>query len=118
MPLPQTNISGRESSNGRDLSSDLWLLRVDPGGLSNSLPANTPRWESNKTEDGSKEHTRSSSSPYEDALEFFLELVPHGELTPHLYNLKQGDTLLCRKIAKGRFTLRPAQRPRATPPGF
>ncbi len=45
------------------------------------------------------------SSPYEGALEFFFELVPHGELTPHLYNLKQGDTLLCRKIAKGRFTL-------------
>jgi len=31
--------------------------------------------------------------------------VPHGELTPHLYKLKAGDTLLCRKISKGRFTL-------------
>jgi len=36
---------------------------------------------------------------------FFLELVPQGELTPKLYNLKKGDTMLCRKIAKGRFTL-------------
>ena len=46
------------------------------------------------------------SSPYEEGtLEFFVELVPQGELTPHLYKLQKGDTLLCRKIAKGRFTL-------------
>ncbi len=38
-------------------------------------------------------------------LEFFVELVPQGELTPHLYKLHPGDKLLCRKIAKGRFTL-------------
>jgi len=45
------------------------------------------------------------SSPYEENLEFFLELVPHGALTPHLYKLNEGDKLYCRKIAKGRFTL-------------
>ena len=45
------------------------------------------------------------SSPYEDTLEFFLELVPQGALTPHLYKLNEGDNLFCRKIAKGRFTL-------------
>jgi len=38
-------------------------------------------------------------------VEFFIELVPQGELTPKLYELKVGDTMLCRKIAKGRFTL-------------
>jgi len=31
--------------------------------------------------------------------------LTQGELTPHLYTLQKGDTLLCRKIAKGRFTL-------------
>jgi ferredoxin--NADP+ reductase len=45
------------------------------------------------------------SFPYEQTLEFFLELVPHGALTPHLFKLNEGDTLFCRKIAKGRFTL-------------
>ena len=45
------------------------------------------------------------SSPYEEGLEFFIELVPQGKLTPHLYKLQLGDTMLCRKIAKGRFTL-------------
>jgi ferredoxin--NADP+ reductase len=45
------------------------------------------------------------SSRYEDALEFFIELVPDGSFTPFLHRLQAGDTLLCRKIAKGRFTL-------------
>ena len=45
------------------------------------------------------------SSPYEPTLEFFIELVPQGELTPKLYKLHPGDTMLCRKVAKGRFTL-------------
>lgn len=37
--------------------------------------------------------------------EFFTELGPRGELTPHLDQLPSGDTTLCRKVAKGRFTL-------------
>jgi len=32
-------------------------------------------------------------------------LVPQGDLTPDLFKLKEGDPLLCRKIAKGRFML-------------
>ena len=46
-----------------------------------------------------------ASSPYESELEFFLELVPHGELTPQLYELQVGDTVTVRKSARGRFTL-------------
>ena len=46
-----------------------------------------------------------ASSPYENALEIFVELVPNGSLTPSLFQLKPGDSLFCRKIAKGRFTL-------------
>ena len=46
-----------------------------------------------------------ASSPHEREVEFFLELVPHGDLTPLLYKLKVGDPLLMRKAAKGRFTL-------------
>jgi ferredoxin--NADP+ reductase len=45
------------------------------------------------------------SSPYERELEFLFELVPHGELTPRLYELQPGDSLYVRKSAKGRFTL-------------
>lgn len=45
------------------------------------------------------------SSPVEDELEFFFELVPLGELTPSLHELGTGDTLLMRRQAKGLFTL-------------
>jgi ferredoxin/flavodoxin---NADP+ reductase len=45
------------------------------------------------------------SAPFEDEVEFFLELVPGGDLTPQLYKLQPGDELLMRKSAKGRFTL-------------
>ena len=45
------------------------------------------------------------SSPYESHLEFFVEYVPRGELTPHLNKLVVGDPLLLRRIPKGRFTL-------------
>ena len=47
------------------------------------------------------------SSPYESDLEFFLELVPRGELTPALHALQVGDEITIRKAAKGRFTLAP-----------
>jgi ferredoxin/flavodoxin---NADP+ reductase len=40
------------------------------------------------------------SSPYKDGLEFFIALVPQGELTPHLYKLQKGDTLFCRRSQK------------------
>jgi ferredoxin--NADP+ reductase len=89
----------------RDLSPELWLLRVDPGGPFKFLAGQyaTLGVEQNG---GLIERAYSIvSSPYEETLEFFLELVPHGGLTPLLHGLKPGDTLFCRKIAKGRFTL-------------
>jgi len=33
------------------------------------------------------------SSPYENEIEFFFELVPNGELTPKIYSLNTGDEL-------------------------
>jgi ferredoxin/flavodoxin---NADP+ reductase len=45
------------------------------------------------------------SSPYESRLEFFLERVPNGALTPLLYDLQKGASLFLRRFAKGRFTL-------------
>jgi ferredoxin/flavodoxin---NADP+ reductase len=45
------------------------------------------------------------SAPFESEIEFFLELVPGGDLTPRLYKLQLGDELLVRKAAKGRLTL-------------
>ena len=89
----------------RDLSEDLCILRVDPGG---PFAFRAGQYATLGLEHNSVRTERAYSlvsSPYEDALEFFVELVPHGGLTPGLFQLKPGDTLLCRKIAKGRFLL-------------
>lgn len=87
----------------RDLSEDLCILRVDPGG---PLEYHAGQYATLGIErDGVRTERAYSmvSSPYEEALEFFVELVPNGGLTPGLFQLQAGDTLLCRKIAKGRF---------------
>jgi len=89
----------------RDISADLCVLRVDPGG---PLEYRAGQYATLGIErDGVRTERAYSmvSSPYEEALEFFVELVPNGGLTPGLFQLQPGDTLLCRKIAKGRFLL-------------
>lgn len=45
------------------------------------------------------------SAPHEPYLEFLLELVPDGRLTPLLWELKGGDSLLLHTDAAGVFTL-------------
>jgi len=45
------------------------------------------------------------SSPYEEFLEFYIELVPHGKLTPRIWKLKVGDWVWLRPRIVGKFTL-------------
>jgi len=45
------------------------------------------------------------SSPYEPELEFFIERVPEGALSPKLYDLQTGDAVFMRKKAKGVFNI-------------
>jgi ferredoxin--NADP+ reductase len=45
------------------------------------------------------------SSPYEPELEFFIEKVPEGALSPQLYELQVGDCVYMRKKPKGIFTV-------------
>jgi ferredoxin/flavodoxin---NADP+ reductase len=89
----------------RDLSPDLWIIRVDPGG---PFEFRAGQFATLGVDHEGKRIERAYSivsSPYENSLEFFVELVPNGDLTPDLFRLSKGDALLCRKIAKGRFTL-------------
>jgi len=48
------------------------------------------------------------SSPGERFLEFFVELVPGGDLTPKLWELKLGSRILIRRRIVGKFTLAPS----------
>ena len=45
------------------------------------------------------------SSPHEPFLEFFIELVPGGLITPKLWELELGSPLLVRRRIVGQFTL-------------
>lgn len=50
------------------------------------------------------------SAPYEEELELFVELVPppDGNLTPLLFDLKEGDSVTIRPRAKGIFVFDPS----------
>ncbi|MEE9233816.1 MAG: ferredoxin--NADP reductase [Candidatus Acidoferrales bacterium] len=89
----------------RDFSQDLWAVRVK---ADEPLRFQPGQYATFGVVDGGKVIERPYSmvsSPYEDTLEFFFELVPEGGLTPRLYKLQPGDKLVMRKVAKGRFTL-------------
>jgi len=88
-----------------DLAADLWRIRIDPGGPFSFTPGQYATLGMER--DGRRLERPYSilSSPHEKELEFFFELVPHGETTPPLHELQPGDEVLLRKVAKGRFTL-------------
>jgi ferredoxin--NADP+ reductase len=88
-----------------DFSEDLWKIRVDPGGEFRYAPGQYATLGFQTPEKHIERAYSIVSSPYEKEVEFFIELVPQGELTPKLYPLKVGDSLTFRKVAKGRFVL-------------
>ena len=88
-----------------EISNDLWVIRVDSGG---PFPFTAGQYATLgvATAQGMVERAYSIvSSPYEQELEFFFDLVHDGELTPLLYSRRAGDSLTIRKRAKGRFLL-------------
>jgi ferredoxin--NADP+ reductase len=89
----------------QDITANLWRIRVDPGRPFGHVPG---QYATLGVLTPGKQVERAysiASAPQEDLLEFFIETVPDGELTPLLHELRVGDSLTCRKIAKGRFTL-------------
>lgn len=50
-----------------------------------------------------------ASAPHEPEIELFVECVEHGDLTPCLFRLADGDTVWVRARAAGRFLLDPAR---------
>jgi ferredoxin--NADP+ reductase len=87
----------------RDVSADLWIVRLRP---SQPVPFQPGQYLTIGLPGGEKLIERPysvASSPREPELEFFLELVPGGHLTPHLYDVPIGGEVLIRRAAKGRF---------------
>jgi len=80
------------------------MFRIQSGEHFNFLPG---QYATLGVEDGGKRIERPysiASSPSEDEVEFFFELVPEGALTPKLHKLQPATNCSC-EIPKGRFTL-------------
>src|SRR2546421_12528732 len=88
-----------------DFAPELWTIRIQAGGESKFIPGQYATLGVQGVDKRLERPYSIVSSPYENEIEFFLELVPHSELTPEIYKLQPGDELLMRKVAKGRFTL-------------
>lgn len=88
-----------------DFAPDLWMIRINPGGEFRFVPGQYATLGVEGPQRRSERPYSIVSSPYENEMEFFFELVPNGDLTPQLHKLQLGDELLMRKAAKGRFTL-------------
>ena len=89
----------------RDISDDLWVIRVNPGGEYSFLPGQYATLGVVAPEKHYERAYSIVSAPQEEFLEFFVELVPQGDVTPRLYPYQVGDEFTLRKVAKGRFTL-------------
>jgi ferredoxin/flavodoxin---NADP+ reductase len=88
-----------------EFSSDLWKIRIDPGGEFQFVAGQYATLGVRTSEKLVERAYSIVSSPYEKELEIFIELVPQGQLTPELYKVQMGGEITLRKIAKGRFTL-------------
>ncbi len=89
----------------KDYAPDLWSIRVQPEQRLSFKPG---QYATLGLEAGGRVIEKPYSivsSPLEDEIEFFFELVPPGELTPPLYKCQAGASLLMRRQAKGLFTL-------------
>jgi ferredoxin--NADP+ reductase len=89
----------------RDFTEDLWSVRIEPEAAFSFIPGQYATL--GVARDGRVLERPYSivSSPAESALEFFLERVPEGRLTPLLYDLGPGAGVLLRPRPKGVFTM-------------
>jgi ferredoxin/flavodoxin---NADP+ reductase len=89
----------------QDYAPDLWSIRVRPEQPLAFKPGQYATLGVEQDGHVIEKPYSIVSSPLESEIEFFLELVPKGELTPPLYGVQAGGTLLMRRQAKGLFTL-------------
>lgn len=89
----------------KDYAEDLWSIRVRPEQPLSFKPGQYATLGLEQNGRVFEKPYSIVSSPHENEIEFFFELVPQGELTPPLHKLNVGATALMRRQAKGLFTL-------------
>lgn len=88
-----------------DISDELAIFRVEPSAEFTFIPGQFATL-GLECEGKFVERAYSiASSPYESLLEFFIERVPDGCLTPSLFNLTTGGTVSVRRRFSGHFVL-------------
>jgi ferredoxin--NADP+ reductase len=87
----------------RDLAPDLWTLRVCPPQRLAFRPGQYTTLGVRIGEELIERPYSIASSPLDDEVEFFLELVPGSGLSPRLHKKGVGETLWMGSEAKGRF---------------
>jgi ferredoxin--NADP+ reductase len=89
----------------KDFGPDLWTIRARAEEKLNFKPGQYATLGAER--DGRMIQRAYSivSSPLENEIEFFFELVPEGELTPLLFKAHAGDFIWMRRQARGLFTL-------------
>jgi ferredoxin--NADP+ reductase len=106
MSAPDDRFYRPKVTKRADLGPTLWTIRLRVDGQFTFVPGQYATLGVEDADNKRRERPYSIvSSPHEDELEFFFELVPNGDLTPLLFRLPPGAELLMRKVAKGRFTL-------------
>jgi ferredoxin--NADP+ reductase len=105
MPLNGNQFYSARIVERRDISADLVVVQVDPGGDFRYAPGQYATLGVVTPEKHYERAYSIASAPHQRFVEFFIELVPHGELTPRLFSRKVGDEITLRKMAKGRFTV-------------
>ena len=97
MPLDLGKFSVGTIVERRDVTSDLWTIRLE---LSEPFLFRSGQYATIGVLHNEKMVERAYSivsSPIEPQLELFIELVPEGKLTPLLYKLHVGDSVYVRK---------------------
>ena len=87
----------------RDVTADLKVIKVRPEVSFTFQPGQHLKLEIG----GVKRRYSLVSAPHERFLEFFIERVPGGSLSPQLWRLGCGDLVTLRPRAKGKFLLDP-----------
>ncbi|HKF55966.1 MAG TPA: FAD-binding oxidoreductase, partial [Blastocatellia bacterium] len=99
--MPESNFHLAKLVERVNFTDDLAMFRFQP---EREFSFKAGQYATLAIEDGDKLIQRPYSivsSPYESFLEFFVELVPQGELTPRLWELKTGDYVLVRNRIVG-----------------
>jgi ferredoxin--NADP+ reductase len=99
-------MNGSEHMKGivtlrRDITDELWVVRLQPEQKISFHPGQYVTVGLPKAGKLVERPYSVASSPRDPELEFFLEVVRRGRLSPHLYDLPEGGEVYLRREAEG-----------------